>query len=298
MRRVPRLALAVGVVLAATAAACGSTEPAPEAGEGPPPDDALLAFVIATDAAVGDNRIAVVLLDHDGQPIEDRADDIQIDYGPQESGEKRHAAEPVYRAWPGSRGAYTTTATFDQAGIWEFIVELTDAGAATRSGSALIQVKEQASTPAIGVPAPPTPSKTGSTSSELARITSDPDPNPDFYRISVDDAVAAGRPVVVTFATPAWCTSKTCGPQLEVLGSLQERFNDRADFIHVEIFDNPHEMAGDPANGVESPILEPWGLTSEPWTFVLDRDGRVAAKFEAFTTGPEIEEALQAVLGS
>lgn len=287
-----------GVVLAATAAACGSTEAAPEVDEGPPPDDALVAFVVATDAAVGDNRIAVVLLDQDNKPIEDRADDIQIDYGPQEGGEKKRASGPVYRAWPGSRGAYTTAATFDQAGIWEFTVELTDAGAATRSGNALIQVKEQPSTPAIGAPAPPTPSKTGSTAAELARITSDPDPNPDLYRISVDDAIAAGRPVVVTFATPAWCTSRTCGPQLEVLASLRERFKETVDFIHVEIFDNPHEMAGDPASGVESPIIEPWGLTIEPATFVLDRDGRVAAKFEAFTTGQEIEEALLAVLGS
>ena len=69
-----------------------------------------------------------------------------------------------------------------------------------------------------------------------------------------------------------------------------------AEFIHIEVFDNPHLMEGDIANGILSPTLAEWGLVSEPWTFVVDRDGLVQAKFEAFTTRIELVAALIAVL--
>jgi peroxiredoxin len=42
--------------------------------------------------------------------------------------------------------------------------------------------------------------------------------------------------------------------------------------------------------------VEEWGLPTEPWTFVLDKEGRVHAKFEQFTPAEEIEAALLEVL--
>jgi len=66
----------------------------------------------------------------------------------------------------------------------------------------------------------------------------------------------------------------------------------------VEVFENPHLIeAGRPAGGFVPAVLE-WNLPTEPWTFVLDRAGRVQAKFEAFTTVEELEDALQKVLDS
>ena len=50
-------------------------------------------------------------------------------------------------------------------------------------------------------------------------------------------------------------------------------------------------------NAVISPTAEEWGLPSEPWTFVVDGDGVIRAKFEAFTTRDELEAALQDVVG-
>ena len=65
-----------------------------------------------------------------------------------------------------------------------------------------------------------------------------------------------------------------------------------------ELFDNPDVMreSGDPLLGVGAPAVEPWNLPSEPWTFIIDGDGLIAAKFEAFTTADELGEALVAVL--
>ena len=40
------------------------------------------------------------------------------------------------------------------------------------------------------------------------------------------------------------------------------------------------------------PAVEEWGLVSEPWTFVVDCHGLVAAKFEQFTPAEDMEAAL------
>ena len=39
-----------------------------------------------------------------------------------------------------------------------------------------------------------------------------------------------------------------------------------------------------------------WGLPSTEWSFVVDREGMVTARFEAFATLDELEEALKQVL--
>ena len=69
-----------------------------------------------------------------------------------------------------------------------------------------------------------------------------------------------------------------------------------ANFIHVEIWDNPDEIQGDMSRARIAPAVEEWGLVTEPWTFILDRNGNVAGKFEAFTTASEIDEELKRVL--
>ena len=131
----------------------------------------------------------------------------------------------------------------------------------------------------------------------MAELTTDPQPDPDLYRLSIAEAVASGKPLVVAFSTPAYCTTATCGPQLDVIKRLRDRHADRANFIHVEVYDNPHEIQGDLSNARIAPAVTEWGLPSEPWTFIVDADGLVSAKFEGFATRDELEESLLAVAG-
>ena len=102
--------------------------------------------------------------------------------------------------------------------------------------------------------------------------------------------------MVVVFASPAFCTTALCGPQVEVLGELQARHGDRASFIHVDLYENPHEIQGDLARGIRTPILEEWGIETDEWTFIVDERGNVAARFEAFVTRVELEDALLRVI--
>ena len=151
--------------------------------------------------------------------------------------------------------------------------------------------------PAIGEPAPLSVNKTDQDVTDLSELTTAPVPDPDLYRMTIADAAATGRPTVVTFGTPAYCETATCGPQLDVVSSLKDKYRQRANFIHVEVYDNPNEIEGDLSRAKPSPLLEEWGLVSEPFTFVLDGEGVVAFKYEGFATMEELETGLTAALG-
>ena len=101
---------------------------------------------------------------------------------------------------------------------------------------------------------------------------------------------------MVVFSTPAFCVSATCGPQLEIVSQVKERHKDKANFIHVEVFEDPHLIEEGRLSATPVPAMEEWGLLTEPWIFVIDGDGRVRAKFEQFTPAEEIEAALREVL--
>ena len=77
---------------------------------------------------------------------------------------------------------------------------------------------------------------------------------------------------------------------------LKEDYREQANFIHVEVFANPHEMRSDLSKGVISPTFEEWGLPSEPWVFIIDAQSRVSAKFDGFASYEELEQALQRVI--
>ena len=66
----------------------------------------------------------------------------------------------------------------------------------------------------------------------------------------------------------------------------------------MEIFDNIREMldTGDSSIGRVAQPVEDWGLITEPWTFFVDVNGVVTARFEQFTTFEELSEAADSVL--
>ena len=161
---------------------------------------------------------------------------------------------------------------------------------------AALRVAEKSSTPAIGAPAPPSVTLTSGDVEDLSTITSASDPDPDLYKLSIHQALLEEKPLVVVFATPAFCVSATCGPQVEMVSQVKERYRDQANFIHVEVFEDPHLIQGGRPGGGLVAAVEEWGMPTEPWTFVVDREGRVRAKFEQFTPAEEIEAALKDLL--
>ena len=280
---VATLALLAGVLMAA----CSGPAPTPT-----PPG--LVATVISTDLGVGTNRLAFAIVDREaGETVREPEAQVSL-YAPGDDpdGPPTEMAIARFRPWPlGGLGVYTTQVGFDREGDWGLRASVTG-----MSVQATVQVKGQSSTPTIGALAPTSVNKTSKDVENLAQLTTSPTPDPDLYDMTVRQALASGMPLVLVFATPAFCQTATCGPQVEVLSEVKERHAGSANFIHVEVFDSPHKIEGDLSKAHPVPSVAEWGLPTEPWTFIVDRDGRVASKFEAFTTGEELEEALMAVL--
>jgi hypothetical protein len=101
--------------------------------------------------------------------------------------------------------------------------------------------------------------------------------------------VLGKQPVVITFATPLLCQSRVCGPVVDIVEQVKATAPKDVAFIHQEIYrDNTVNK------GVRPQVLA-WRLRSEPWTFVLDRRGRVSTRFEgAFSVG-ELQRAVAKV---
>jgi hypothetical protein len=111
----------------------------------------------------------------------------------------------------------------------------------------------------------------------------------------VNDALAAGRPVLVVVSTPVYCVSRFCGPITDAVADLADTYGDRAAFVHIEVWQdfeakavNPAArawMAKDPANQ---------NLT-EPWVFLVGADGVIMHRWDNVATVAEMTAALEAL---
>jgi hypothetical protein len=185
-------------------------------------------------------------------------------------------------------GIYLIRDTFDQEGTWW--VKLRPSGL-TESMQASFVVGSNDPMPGVGDPAVAVATRT-TADFDLAEISSDPDPDPAFYDLSLDEALANGKPTVVVFASPAFCTSQTCGPMLDQVEAVAPR-HPGVNFLHVEIYENLDANTQSDLRITEAVIA--WKLPSEPWVFVMDGDGTVAARFEGALKEGELEEALAAL---
>src|SRR5207253_4658843 len=84
---------------------------------------------------------------------------------------------------------------------------------------------------------------------DVHQVSTDTNPDPSFYKLSVDQAVAQHKPFVLVFATPAFCTSRQCGPTLDVVKSLSKG-EPGVTFINVE----PYKLSYQ--NGQLQPVLD------------------------------------------
>jgi hypothetical protein len=76
---------------------------------------------------------------------------------------------------------------------------------------------------------------------------------------------------------------------VDSIEAVYDEFGDEANFIHVEVY-----KLFDPLT-IADEVTE-WGLTSEPWTFVLDEDGTVVARLGGPISPQEVTAALQPLL--
>ncbi len=280
-------------------AACSG--PAAQGGQpSPAPSVApLQAAIVTQDVVVGaGRRITFGIVDANQVPVADVAVRVQLyrlppggRTGPVSLGPARSA--PYEGQLLQGKGVYTIHQSFDQAGFYNAVVEAKKGDLATTTEAAF-QVLEEDTNPAIGTPAPPTQNPTRDQVSDLTTIDTGVPPD-DMHYTSIAAAIAAHHPVVIYFGSPGFCVSKTCGPEVEVVKTLEAKYRVKGiDFVHIETY-----KGGRPdTNHTNSPWFDEWKLQSDPWVFVVDRAGLVAAKFEGPTAPDEIDPSLAPLAGS
>ena len=82
-------------------------------------------------------------------------------------------------------------------------------------------------------------------------------------------------------------------PDYEIVSSLQQRYGDQLNMIHVEVYSGLPNPA---ANNFEyAQPMHDYGLTTEPWLFVIDDSGTVTWRVEGLFTEGEVVAALASV---
>jgi hypothetical protein len=163
--------------------------------------------------------------------------------------------------------------------------------AATSVGPPLVvQPKARDRVPSVGDPAPrvhtPTEADVGGDVEQIdTRV-----PPSSMHDADFADVVGK-KPVVLVFATPLLCQSRVCGPVVDIAEQVKSQLGDKAEFIHMEIY-NDNEI-----NKGERPQVRAWRLPSEPWVFAIDRQGRVVERIEGAFSADELTAAAKKAIG-
>jgi hypothetical protein len=251
----------------------------------------------------GENRFGFGVFTTGGEQITDAEVAIYVAHGrtgeakgPYPARVENLETDPAYESKTtaddpdAAKVVYVTQLGLDKDGEWRI-------GALTREGDSLqasvvpsAVVGKFADIPRPGDKAPrvhtPTADEVGG---DLAEIdTRDP---PDSMHEHDLAEMLGKQPVVLLFATPQLCQSRVCGPVVDVAEEVKAEHGDDAAFIHMEIYeDNLID------NGLR-PQVRAYGLPTEPWLFVIDKNGRIQTSIEGAFSADELRRAVEDVAG-
>ena len=142
--------------------------------------------------------------------------------------------------------------------------------------------------PEVGEPAPKVTTDTVASAGGNVEAIDTRRPTSDMHANFADQV--GKKPVALLFATPQLCQSRVCGPVVDVGLQLRARYGDQVEFIHQEVYTD-----NDPNKGLREPLQE-FKLPTEPWLFVVGKDGRITARLEGSFGLNAFEQALKTAL--
>jgi hypothetical protein len=322
-----RRALSIAVVATMVAAGCGSSGPSastapsstaagacatapdpgtPEGWTRPATEPSVIPVFINTtgELTCGSNRFLFSFIDTNtnlpvGAP--DRTATVSVYNLGRNPGKPTATVTPGF-VWAieGERGVYVAEIDFPEAGIWGFEFTTQAPGGPSETIRATYQISASTTVVRVGQRAPSTKTPVASdVGGDIKKISTDTKPDPAFYTLSEDEALARHQPFVIAFATPKFCKTAQCGPTLDRLKPFASKYPS-VTFIHAE----PYQLKvdGDQLQPVltggqltPTSAVDKWGLVSEPWVFVVDRNGVVRGSFELIFSDEELTAALDAV---
>lgn len=307
-------ALVLAAVVALTACATGA-EQAPSQ-DSDPQGDELIVQAANYELLVGeDSRFIAGLLTPDQMFVSFGTVDIEFFYlgtregegtaeeGPSATGrflaiegtDIRAGDTPQATTAADGRGVYAADVTFDRAGFWAAQVTATLDGEPV-TGRVVFEVFEDNTYPAVGERAPRTDNLTLH-SDDAPREAVDSRardgeaiPDPELHRTTIAESIRKGEPALVVFATPVYCVSRFCGPITDMAAALAKDYGDRVNVIHVEIW---RDFQNTVVNKGAAEWVYRGGDLTEPWIYLIDSTGKIAARWDNVATREEIEPLLK-----
>lgn len=259
-----------------------------------PGDD--VAVVAGTQTHVpGDVRVSFLVVDGEGAPVLIPTARVWVARALEERPFLETTASLERIGVPGLAEAdathiYVARLALPEPGTYWLLAEPEGGEPVQALGNVVVAAEDPVPDAGAPVPASETPTL-ASVGGDAARITTRVPPDESLLRHSVADSLRAGVPFVVTFSTPKFCASRTCGPVVDVVEEVARRFEgEDVRFIHVEVFED-----NDPAKGYNRWMQE-WGLETEPWTFVVGGDGKLVERYEGVVSVKELEASVTALL--
>jgi hypothetical protein len=191
-----------------------------------------------------------------------------------------------------NRVGYYAPVDFPFAGYWGVSVDVTLKDGTKGTSNLAFNVAPKHRFPAPGEAAPKSDNLTKADVRDIKEIDSGDPPN-DMHDVKIKDAIAAHRPLVVVFATPAFCTSRFCGPVTEEVEDLQEDYRGQVDFVHVEVWRNFDTKELNPT--MKEWLVQPDGSYSEPIVYVVDKNGVIYDRWEGPVARNIMEASVKAV---
>ena len=245
------------------------------------------------DYGPGKNRVSFLIVDKQSRLIEQATAHVWIAHGLKQKpfAETTATLEPI--GVPGGAKAdaqniYVTTLNMAKPGKYWILAEPIGGKKIQALGNAVVLAHPAA--PEVGERAVPSKNPILRPGVDPKTVTTAEPPDRSLLRTTVAAAMAAKRPFVVTFATPLYCQTRTCGPVVQVVQSVAKDWQrNGVDFIHIEIYKD-----NDPAKGTNR-WVDQWKLQSEPFTFVVDRNGVIRSRLEGAFSAAELEQAVQKI---
>lgn len=258
------------------------------------PGDDVRLVAGTVDHAVGANRLSFLVVDQASELVERPSARVWVARGLERPPFAETTARLERIGVPGGTRAdapsiYVATVDLPAPGTYWLLAEPVGGTRVQALGKLVAATRSAA--PGVGDRAVRSETPTlRSTGGDLAALTTSRTPDAELYRTSIAEALDAREPFVVSFATPQHCRSRTCAPVLDVVSSVRDDARGTGvRFIHVEIYEG-----NDPEHGVNR-WVEEWQLPTEPFTFVVDGDGVIRARFEGAFSAAELETAVRSV---
>jgi hypothetical protein len=211
------------------------------------------------------------------------------------------AADPTLTSPSKARGVYQLDdVTFPSAGVWNATLSFHDPDGQPENLTTQFGVSDKPALPAPGDKAYATKNLTmADTGVDPQAIDSRAEngakvPDPELHQETIAAALAAHQPILALFSTPVWCTSQFCGPSTDALEQLARIGPKDAAYIHVEIYEN---HAKNEVNAAAKQWLLRNGDLTEPWLFLIGRDGKIidrwAPLFQVSQVRAELDRAAR-----